>query len=375
MNPWFLTGFTDAEGCFTIGVVKNKKYKVGWTVRLRFQLGVNEKDKFLLLQSKNFFGVGNIYVSESAVQFIVQSVNDLAVIIKHFDKFSLITKKKIDFELFKQVFNIVINKEHITEEGLRKIVAIKASMNLGLSEELKTAFPNITPQDMPLIINQKISDPNWLVGFVTGEGCFLVDIEKSDSYRFKKRVRLFFTVTQHIRDELLIKSLIEYFDGCGNIYKHGEVYYYRVSKYYDIDTKIIPFFKKYAVKGIKSKNFDDFCKVAYMMKEKKHLTKQGLEQIKKNQSWNEHREKMILKFLFICMINLLKSPRLLSMVYKGNYLPCLLLGNVQKKIIIFFTYWMIAQRTICYGLSDFVPKLCSGDNNFYISLVCRYKQG
>ena len=160
MNPWFLTGFTDAEGCFTIGVVKNKKYKVGWTVKLRFQLGVNEKDKFLLLQSKNFFGVGNIYVSESAVQFIVQSVNDLAVIIKHFDKFSLITKKKIDFELFKQVFNIVINKEHITEEGLRKIVAIKASMNLGLSEELKTAFPNITPQDMPLIINQKISDPN-----------------------------------------------------------------------------------------------------------------------------------------------------------------------------------------------------------------------
>ena len=150
MNPWFLTGFTDAEGCFTIGVVKNKKYKVGWTVKLRFQLGVNEKDKFLLLQSKNFFGVGNIYVSESAVQFIVQSVNDLAVIIKHFDKFSLITKKKIDFELFKQVFNIVINKEHITEEGLRKIVAIKASMNLGLSEELKTAFPNITPQDMPL---------------------------------------------------------------------------------------------------------------------------------------------------------------------------------------------------------------------------------
>ena len=142
MNPWFLTGFT-------IGVVKNQKYKVGWTVKLRFQLGVNEKDKVLLLRSKNFFGVGNIYVSESVVQFIVQSVKDLAVIIKHFDKFSLITKKKIDFELFKQVFNIVLNKEHLTEEGLRKIVAIKASMNMGLSEELKTAFPNITPQDIP----------------------------------------------------------------------------------------------------------------------------------------------------------------------------------------------------------------------------------
>ena len=34
-------------------------------------------------------------------------------------------------------------KEHLTIEGLHKIVAIKASMNWGLSDELKKEFPNI----------------------------------------------------------------------------------------------------------------------------------------------------------------------------------------------------------------------------------------
>ena len=66
--------------------------KSGVAVKLRFKLGINEKDKVLLLQSKIgwgvvFFGVDspNIYASESAIQFIVQSVKDLAIIINHFD--------------------------------------------------------------------------------------------------------------------------------------------------------------------------------------------------------------------------------------------------------------------------------------------------
>jgi hypothetical protein len=42
-------------------------------------------------------------------------------------------------------------KEHLTMEGLRKIVAIKASLNLGLSESLNKAFPNITPVPRPVV--------------------------------------------------------------------------------------------------------------------------------------------------------------------------------------------------------------------------------
>jgi hypothetical protein len=44
--------------------------------------------------------------------------------------------------------------------GLHKLIAIKTSLNLGLSEELKTAFPETGLIQRPLIENQKIEDPN-----------------------------------------------------------------------------------------------------------------------------------------------------------------------------------------------------------------------
>ena len=58
--------------------------------------------------------------------------------------------------------------------GLHKIVAIKASLNLGLPEQLKTAFPNVLPVVRPSIKNQVIQDPNWLTGFTAAEGCFFL---------------------------------------------------------------------------------------------------------------------------------------------------------------------------------------------------------
>lgn len=103
----------------------------------------------------------------------VTRFEDLKVIINHFDKYPLITQKLGDYILFKQAFNIMANKEHLTIEGIRKLVGIKAKLNLGLKEELVEAFPNIASVDRPLIINQEIPDPNWISGFTSGEGSFL----------------------------------------------------------------------------------------------------------------------------------------------------------------------------------------------------------
>ena len=81
-------------------------------------------------------------------------------------------EKQVDFELLKKVVDIMNQKEHLTIEGVRKIVAIRVSMNLGLSDELRVAFPDIKPVPRPLINKNKIEDPNWLAGFISGEGCF-----------------------------------------------------------------------------------------------------------------------------------------------------------------------------------------------------------
>ena len=57
-----------------------------------------------------------------------------------------------------------------------------------------------------------------------------------------------------------------------------------VTKISDISEKIIPLFKKHPVRGVKALDFGDWCEVAEMMKNKEHLTVEGLDKIKKIQA-------------------------------------------------------------------------------------------
>nr|QJT58172.1 LAGLIDADG endonuclease [Fusarium asiaticum]QJT58227.1 LAGLIDADG endonuclease [Fusarium asiaticum]QJT58282.1 LAGLIDADG endonuclease [Fusarium asiaticum]QJT58337.1 LAGLIDADG endonuclease [Fusarium asiaticum]QJT58392.1 LAGLIDADG endonuclease [Fusarium asiaticum] len=57
------------------------------------------------------------------------------------------------------------------------------------------------------------SPTQWVAGFTSGDGCFKVSIRESKLHKRGSRVVLLFVVTQHIRDELLLKSLVDFF-GC-----------------------------------------------------------------------------------------------------------------------------------------------------------------
>jgi hypothetical protein len=95
------------------------------------------------------------------------------------------------------------NKSHLTEEGLKAIINIKALLNKGLNEELKTTFPKSIPVERPIIVNQIIRDPQWLAGFTSAEGNFFLNVYKANT-KTGWGVKLVFRITQHIRDELLI---------------------------------------------------------------------------------------------------------------------------------------------------------------------------
>jgi hypothetical protein len=77
-----------------------------------------------------------------------------------------------------------------------------------------------------------------------------------------------------------MRSIVNYL-GCGNVYsvKSREAIDYCVVKYSDVTEKIIPFFEKHPIIGVKSQDFSDFCDVALLMKDKKHRTLDGLNQI------------------------------------------------------------------------------------------------
>ena len=94
--------------------------------------------------------------------FRVSSLKDFNVIINHFNQFSLITQKRADFKLLQQVYFLMLRGEHFTDDGLRKIVAIRASMNQGIksSQILLSAFPDVVPVARPKVKNKKLHDPN-----------------------------------------------------------------------------------------------------------------------------------------------------------------------------------------------------------------------
>jgi hypothetical protein len=190
LNPNYVTGFTDGEGCFYVGVYSYSRHKTNYRVKATFKFGVHVKDLALLEQIKLFFGVGNITkLGADSVQFRVTGIEDLNLIINHFDKYPLLTQKLSDYLLFKKVINLMKQGKHLTLEGLSKIVSIKAILNKGvLSEVLSLAFPDLEPALRPEIKDRKIQDLNWLAGFTDAEGCFFIALKKSPGSKLGETV-------------------------------------------------------------------------------------------------------------------------------------------------------------------------------------------
>ena len=285
--PYWVSGFADAESSFSLSMFKSSKSKAGWAVRPDFIINLHSKDTALLRMIHSFFGVGTIREREdrNVITYTVSSVRDITnVIIPHFDKYPLVTHKLADYLLFKKGVDLLNRKAHHELEGIMQILSAKASMNKGLSLAILSEFPTVIPDPRPRVNSDVvIPHPNWLTGFVDGEGCFYVLVSADKNYSTGVRVKLTFYITQHRRDELLMAKLIEYL-GCGRVNKpstRSNEMDFVVTKIGDILGKIIPFFfQKYPLQGVKSLDLRDFCAVAKIMEDKSHLTLEGMRKIK-----------------------------------------------------------------------------------------------
>ena len=145
---------------------------------------------------------------------------------------------------------------------------------------MKLYFPNVIGIERSNINPPININYNWIAGFISDEGNFLINIRKALDHKIGYSVSLRVSVNQHVRDKLLLKALTNVIN-CGNIYKHSkDTIVFMVFKFEDINNKIIPLFNKYKIRGIKSLDYIDFCEVAKLINEKTHLTEQGLEKIR-----------------------------------------------------------------------------------------------
>ncbi len=122
-------------------------------------------------------------------------------------------------------------------------------------------------------------DPQWIVGFVDGEGCFFVGINRQPTMTVGFQVLPEFIVVQHVRDIQLLHALKAYL-GCGVVVKsHGDRWAYRARGHANLMSKILPFFERHKLKSRKRQEFESFRRVVLMMDRKEHLTAKGLEEI------------------------------------------------------------------------------------------------
>ena len=136
LSPYWVTGFADAESCFSLKVSKKSTTASGYHVIPEFRIELHSRDLLLLRKIHSFFRIGTIYEREdrNKAYYSVQSLRDIVnIIIPHFDKYPLITQKKADYLLFKQAINLLYSKVHKDVDGILRILSINASMNLGLS--------------------------------------------------------------------------------------------------------------------------------------------------------------------------------------------------------------------------------------------------
>lgn len=127
--------------------------------------------------------------------------------------------------------------------------------------------------------HETLLSPDWLVGFVDGEGCFHVGISKHNEVKFGYQILPELTVVQHQSDIALLHR-IRTFMQCGVVRRnHGDRYCWRVRDLKNLTQIILPFFQKHPLRSKKNIEFEKFADVVRRMQKGEHLTADGFNKI------------------------------------------------------------------------------------------------
>ena len=137
-DAW-LSGFTDAEGCFNVSITKNSRYTLGHVVKMRYML--DQKDIDILNKVCEIFGFGKVSLrssTDNVYRFTATGFKVLNNVIAYFNLFPLKTKKDLSFQKWLNIHNLISKKIHLTDEGLSKVKVMQKQINLNNSTTNKT---------------------------------------------------------------------------------------------------------------------------------------------------------------------------------------------------------------------------------------------
>lgn len=197
---WF-SGFTDAEGNFLISIDRNY-------VRFRFKISLHIDDVETLNTIKSKLNIGSVVIEKSRnrCSFVVQDFTEIKyVICAIFNKFPLLTSKRLDFEDFYKAVIIKKNYNRLSDVDKERIINLKNGMN----SQRENYIYSITESQIKI-------NPNWFIGFIEGEGTFGIKTGSS----------LYLQVAQKNTSQACLNAIVTFLTSLGSILKQ--------------DTKILP---------------------------------------------------------------------------------------------------------------------------------------
>ena len=130
--PSYISGYFDGEGCFTVSFSPREKLKVGWETRPSVSVSQNRERSEVISEIAGFFGCGAIRPdpSDQTVKWETRNLADIRLrVLPHFDIYPLRSGKQRDVELLGEICWRMSDRQHLTVEGLRSIVALTTRMN------------------------------------------------------------------------------------------------------------------------------------------------------------------------------------------------------------------------------------------------------
>lgn len=289
---WF-RGFVDAEGYFSITSNRN-------AYTFTFGIGLHIDDLEVLKHIQKTLQIGTVYIKPKIAEFVVRRSDELKVIMDIFDKTPLNSYKHFNFLGFKQAFELY-------KVGMKD----KNQLRVHMEEIKNTMNTNRTDFSQP---NRKFHiTPNWLLGFIEGDGCFNIDFAKTKNSHIRLSFRLL--IIQSAIDLALLLAIKNYInslavsasnsldltlimdlqdkelEGLGRNYvglfsstnkkisKLNEKYNLTVGNMDFIKDTLLPFFDSLTFYTKKELDYQDWKNILLLKEKGFHYTSEGLELI------------------------------------------------------------------------------------------------
>lgn len=213
LDPYFVTGLTEAEGSFSIMKNRDTRAKFGMTVMLRFKITMLVNELPLLNAVHSFFGVGyiNVDTKKGIVDYQVRDRVSLGLIKEHFFKYPLRGTKFLDFMDFKEALEIMEQNLHRSKDKVKLLISLSEGMN-----SLRKDYSKFPP--LHTIKSNSAYLPlsgNYINGFIAGDGCLYLRTKSNFG-------SMGIQISQHVNNRLLLREIADYFNPNLKVSVHGK---------------------------------------------------------------------------------------------------------------------------------------------------------